>query len=102
MRKLWFGQSIKEAVDEARIHHQIFPMNAEYEFGITEVSHLKSSSIQDISFVDGKVEKTCVWNEAGNISTVCSIPVPRIIGKRGFYASPSTKIYVDEHYFAYH
>ncbi|XP_045448101.1 glutathione hydrolase 1 proenzyme-like [Melitaea cinxia] len=34
MRKLWFGQSIKEAVDEPRIHHQIFPMHAEYEFGV--------------------------------------------------------------------
>ncbi|KAJ0176523.1 hypothetical protein K1T71_007702 [Dendrolimus kikuchii] len=36
MRKLWFGQTIKEAVDEARFHHQIFPMHGEYEFGITE------------------------------------------------------------------
>lgn len=36
MRKLWFGQTIKQAVDEARIHHQIFPMIAEYEYGITE------------------------------------------------------------------
>ncbi|CAH0715406.1 unnamed protein product, partial [Brenthis ino] len=35
MRKLWFDQSIKEAVDEPRIHHQIFPMNVEYEFGVT-------------------------------------------------------------------
>lgn len=38
MRKLWFEQTIKEAVDEARIHHQIFPMTVQYEFGITEVS----------------------------------------------------------------
>ncbi|XP_039753705.1 glutathione hydrolase 1 proenzyme-like isoform X3 [Pararge aegeria] len=36
MRKLWFGQTIKEAVDEARIHHQIFPMTVQYEFGIIE------------------------------------------------------------------
>ncbi|KAM3965294.1 glutathione hydrolase 1 proenzyme [Aphomia sociella] len=36
MRKLWFGQTIKEAVDEARIHHQIFPMIIEYEFGVIE------------------------------------------------------------------
>ncbi|XP_053609314.1 glutathione hydrolase 1 proenzyme-like isoform X2 [Plodia interpunctella] len=36
MRKLWFGQNIKQAVDEARIHHQIFPMVVEYEFGIIE------------------------------------------------------------------
>ncbi|XP_052741465.1 glutathione hydrolase 1 proenzyme isoform X1 [Bicyclus anynana] len=36
MRKLWLGQTIKQAVDEARIHHQIYPMNAQYEYGITE------------------------------------------------------------------
>ncbi|KAL0883007.1 hypothetical protein ABMA27_016494 [Loxostege sticticalis] len=36
MRKLWFDQTIKEAVDEARIHHQIFPMEIQYEFGIIE------------------------------------------------------------------
>lgn len=37
IRKLWFDQTIKEAVDEARIHHQITPMHVEYEFGVTEV-----------------------------------------------------------------
>ncbi|XP_047991871.1 glutathione hydrolase 1 proenzyme-like isoform X1 [Leguminivora glycinivorella] len=36
IRKLWFQQTIKEAVDEARIHHQLLPMQVEYEFGITE------------------------------------------------------------------
>ncbi|KOB66355.1 putative gamma glutamyl transpeptidase [Operophtera brumata] len=36
MRVLWFGQTLKEAVDEARIHHQLYPMNAEYQFGITD------------------------------------------------------------------
>ncbi|XP_068633191.1 glutathione hydrolase 1 proenzyme-like isoform X2 [Battus philenor] len=36
IRKLWFGQSIKEAVDEARLHHQIFPMQVQYEYGITQ------------------------------------------------------------------
>lgn len=36
MGKLWFGQTIKEAVDSPRIHHQLFPMNIEYEYGIIE------------------------------------------------------------------
>ncbi|XP_060803252.1 glutathione hydrolase 1 proenzyme isoform X2 [Amyelois transitella] len=36
MRKLWLGQTIKQAVDEARIHHQIFPMEVGYEYGIIE------------------------------------------------------------------
>ncbi|RVE50892.1 hypothetical protein evm_004459 [Chilo suppressalis] len=34
MRKIWFEQTIKEAVDEARFHHQIFPMTVEYEYGV--------------------------------------------------------------------
>ncbi|KAJ8731250.1 hypothetical protein PYW07_004414 [Mythimna separata] len=36
IRKLWFDQSIKEAVDEPRIHHQITPMHVEYEFGVID------------------------------------------------------------------
>lgn len=33
MRVLWFGQNIKEAIDYPRLHHQVFPMDLEYEFG---------------------------------------------------------------------
>ncbi|KAJ8722189.1 hypothetical protein PYW08_004591 [Mythimna loreyi] len=36
MRKLWFDQTIKEAVDEPRIHHQTTPMEIQYEFGVIE------------------------------------------------------------------
>ncbi|CAK1551212.1 unnamed protein product [Leptosia nina] len=36
IRKLWFEQSIKEAVDAPRFHHQIFPMAIQYEYGLTE------------------------------------------------------------------
>lgn len=28
------GQTVKEAVDSARIHHQLIPLNMEYEFGV--------------------------------------------------------------------
>lgn len=34
-RHLWMKNSIKEAVDAARIHHQLFPMEVSYEFGVT-------------------------------------------------------------------
>ncbi|XP_043272788.1 scoloptoxin SSD14-like isoform X2 [Venturia canescens] len=34
-RHLWMNNSIKEAVDAARIHHQLFPMEISYEFGLT-------------------------------------------------------------------
>ncbi|KAL0124727.1 hypothetical protein PUN28_006527 [Cardiocondyla obscurior] len=31
---LWMGQTVKEAVDSARIHHQLFPPKLFYEYGI--------------------------------------------------------------------
>lgn len=37
MSILWLGQSVKEAVDEPRIHHQLFPMNVRYEYGLQDV-----------------------------------------------------------------
>jgi gamma-glutamyltranspeptidase/glutathione hydrolase/leukotriene-C4 hydrolase len=38
MRILWFGEGIKQAVDASRIHHQIFPMKVEYDYGVLDVS----------------------------------------------------------------
>lgn len=34
MYDLWFGKSLKEAIDAPRIHHQIFPMSVSYDYGI--------------------------------------------------------------------
>lgn len=34
---MWLGQTIKEAVDASRIHHQLFPMEINYEYGVTDV-----------------------------------------------------------------
>lgn len=36
MRYMWLGQTIKEAVDASRIHHQLFPMAIDYEYGIVD------------------------------------------------------------------
>ncbi len=33
VRNLWFGENIKEAIDSYRIHHQLIPMNYQYETG---------------------------------------------------------------------
>ena len=40
MRHLWFGENVKQAVDASRIHHQLFPMEISYEYGILDVSDL--------------------------------------------------------------
>lgn len=37
MRTLWFEQTIKEAVDAPRIHHQLEPMKIMYEYGNVKV-----------------------------------------------------------------
>ncbi|XP_012061163.1 PREDICTED: gamma-glutamyltranspeptidase 1-like [Atta cephalotes] len=31
---LWMGRTVKEAVDSARVHHQLFPPKVSYEYGI--------------------------------------------------------------------
>lgn len=36
IRLLWFGETLKEAIDAPRIHHQLYPMILEYEYGNTE------------------------------------------------------------------
>ncbi|CAH2048696.1 unnamed protein product, partial [Iphiclides podalirius] len=35
IRKLWFGQTVKQAVDEPRLYHQLLPMRIDYEYGVT-------------------------------------------------------------------
>ena len=37
-RLLYLGDDVKQAVDARRLHHQLFPMNLNYEDGITTVS----------------------------------------------------------------
>lgn len=33
VRHLWFGESLKEAIDRPRVHHQLHPMKFQYELG---------------------------------------------------------------------
>ena len=42
LRMLYLGQNVKEAVDARRLHHQLFPMNLNYEDGITTVGDCRS------------------------------------------------------------
>ncbi|XP_054274793.1 scoloptoxin SSD14-like [Macrosteles quadrilineatus] len=34
IQHLWLGKSIKDAVDASRIHHQLYPMEISYEYGV--------------------------------------------------------------------
>nr|CAH7752524.1 unnamed protein product [Callosobruchus chinensis] len=36
IRTLWFGDNLKEAIDAPRLHHQVFPMTVNYEFGVLQ------------------------------------------------------------------
>lgn len=40
MRSFWLGQTIKQAVDAPRIHHQVFPMEINYEYGVLKVEKI--------------------------------------------------------------
>lgn len=47
MQYLWFDQDIKQAVDFSRFHHQLIPMEIQYEYGNLDV--LMNLMIQDYS-----------------------------------------------------
>ncbi|KAK7794832.1 hypothetical protein R5R35_002136 [Gryllus longicercus] len=36
VRHLWFQESVKEAVDASRFHHQLYPMHISYEYGVLD------------------------------------------------------------------
>lgn len=37
VRHLWFGESLEDALNEKRLHHQLFPMLIQYESDYDEV-----------------------------------------------------------------
>lgn len=37
LRYLFFGEDLERAMDEKRLHHQLFPMTVQYESGYDEV-----------------------------------------------------------------
>jgi len=54
IRTLWYGDTIKEAIDARRLHHQLYPMELGYEIGfnprivtgLTNIGHvIKEESI---------------------------------------------------------
>ncbi|KAH0810404.1 hypothetical protein GEV33_012386 [Tenebrio molitor] len=62
MRTIWFGQNIKEAVDAPRIHHQLFPMEIQYEYGTLQ---------QVVDGLKAIGHKTNRYKDAGSI--ICAL-----------------------------
>lgn len=62
MRTLWFGQNIKEAIDAPRFHHQLLPMEIEYEYGTQD---------QIIKGLEAIGHKTKRYHHRGSV--VCAI-----------------------------
>ncbi|XP_063904513.1 scoloptoxin SSD14-like isoform X3 [Zophobas morio] len=62
MRTLWFHQNIKEAVDAPRIHHQLYPMEVQYEYGVLQ---------QVIDGLEAMGHKTSRYKDAGSI--ICAL-----------------------------
>ena len=46
---LYLGQDVKQSVDARRLHHQLFPMNLNYEDGITTVKEYSLNSILKVT-----------------------------------------------------
>ncbi|XP_039292330.1 glutathione hydrolase 1 proenzyme [Nilaparvata lugens] len=79
MLNLWFNKTIKEAIDEPRIHHQLFPMQVSYEFGTTKdivkglrkIGHKtarepRGSGVTGIAVTEGKIYANCDKSKYGN------------------------------------
>ena len=85
IRNLWFGETIKEAVDSDRIHHQLFPMELQHEPGFPTVRYLLIQFIAIINnnnwhsviqtILDSLAEKGHNFSTFSNSSAVCGIVV---------------------------
>jgi len=55
IRNLWFGETIKEAIDSPRFHHQLFPMEFSFERGFPEdiVNNMSSKGHKTFEFKGG-------------------------------------------------
>jgi hypothetical protein len=40
IKNIWLDKNIKDAIDESRVHHQLFPQYAEIELGFSSVRKL--------------------------------------------------------------
>ena len=62
IRYLWLEETIKESLDAPRIHHQLFPMEISYEFGVLD---------QVVKGLEELGHKTSRYRNSGSV--VCAI-----------------------------
>lgn len=43
IKTLWMGMDIKDAIDDRRVHHQLYPTSADFEEGFNPVNGLLNS-----------------------------------------------------------
>ena len=79
IRNLWFGETIKEAIDSMRIHHQLFPMTFQYESdfpaqladslrdrGHTTSTYLRGAVVSAVTIEDdGFIYANTDWRKTG-------------------------------------
>ncbi|XP_057374003.1 glutathione hydrolase 1 proenzyme-like [Daphnia carinata] len=86
IRNLWFGETIKEAIDSKRMHHQLFPMSLEYEKGfparivsdmmtrghsVTSKLHGDGAVVCGIAVeIDGLVYANSDWRKSGDVDGI--------------------------------
>lgn len=61
--KLWCDKTLKEALDEPRIYHQLMPMIVQYEYGTTKVTitttnDYRNKYIECVSVISGRGAET--------------------------------------------
>jgi hypothetical protein len=62
MRNLWLGQTIKEAIDGRRIHHQLAPMHVSYEPDFSQVNkELKNKSNEANVVIINRFDKADIY-----------------------------------------
>ena len=84
IRNVWFGETIKEAVDSRRMHHQLFPMQLQFEKGFPlEIVDVLKSKQHDVSTYvsgavvtaisvedDGFIYANSDWRKTGDVSGI--------------------------------
>jgi len=91
IRNLWFNETIKEAIDSPRIHHQLFPMSLRYELGfpesiiknVTAKGHKQTPLTTPVGAavvcgvstgLDGRIQANSDYRKGGDVDGIGPVP----------------------------